>query len=96
MLGRLLDDRPRELLPLVPLVGGGPHDVLGEVVDPLLDLLLVLVELEGEVGHGRKLPMGNLRHNPLDVDPPFGSAGRLREGGEGWGDGVEDQLGPGR
>ena len=38
-LGRLLDDRPRELLPLVPLVGDGANDVLGEVVDPFLDLL---------------------------------------------------------
>ena len=51
-LGRLLDDRPRRLLPLVPLVGGGADDVLGEVVDPLLDLELVLVEVEREVGHG--------------------------------------------
>ena len=29
----------------------GPDDGLGEVVDPLLDLELVLVELEGELGH---------------------------------------------
>ena len=50
-LGRLLDDRPGRLLPLVPLVGGGADHVLGEVVDPLLDLQLVLVELEREVGH---------------------------------------------
>ncbi len=50
-LGRLLDDRPRELLALVPLVGGGADDVLGEVVDPLLDLQLVLVEGEREVAH---------------------------------------------
>ena len=50
-LGRLLHDRPRELLPLVPLVGDRAHDVLGEVVDPLLDLQLVLVEVEREVGH---------------------------------------------
>jgi hypothetical protein len=33
-------------------VGGGAHDVLGEVVDPLLDLELVLVEVEREIGHG--------------------------------------------
>ena len=50
-LGRLLDDGPGGLLPLVPLVGDGPNHVLGEVVDPLLDLELVLVELEGEVSH---------------------------------------------
>ena len=29
----------------------GPDDVLGEVVDPLLDLQLVLVEVEGEFSH---------------------------------------------
>jgi hypothetical protein len=33
-------------------VGGRADDVLGEVVDPLLDLDLVLVELEREIGHG--------------------------------------------
>ena len=43
-LGGLLDDRPRELLALVPLVAGRADDGLGEVVDPLLDLQLVLVE----------------------------------------------------
>ena len=51
MLGRLLDDRPRGLFPLVPFVGGRPDHVLGEVVDPFLDLELVLVEVEREVGH---------------------------------------------
>ena len=50
-LGGLLDDRPRHLLPLVPFGSGGPDDVGGEVVDPLLDLQLVLVELEREGGH---------------------------------------------
>ena len=50
-LGGLLDDRPRELLALVPLVGGGPDDVLGEVVTPLLQLQLVFVEIQREVGH---------------------------------------------
>ena len=44
--GRLLDDRPRGLLPLVPLVAGGSDHVLGEVVHPLLDLQLVFVEIE--------------------------------------------------
>ena len=51
MLAASCDDRPRELLALVPLVGGGPHDVLGEVVDPLLDLLDVFGQLEGELAH---------------------------------------------
>ena len=37
-LGRLLHDRPRELLPLVPLGRRRADDVLGEVVDPLLEL----------------------------------------------------------
>jgi hypothetical protein len=32
-------------------VTGGPHDLLGEVVHPLLDLLLILVEIERELGH---------------------------------------------
>ena len=57
-LGRLLDDRPGGLLPLVPLVAGGSDDVLGEVVDPLLDLQLVLVEVEGEFGHDASLRSG--------------------------------------
>ena len=51
--GGFLDDRPRGLLPLVPLVGGGPHHVLGEVVDPLLQLALVLVEGVRKVGSCR-------------------------------------------
>ncbi len=51
-LGGLFDDRVRELLALVPLVGGGADHVLGEVVDPFLDLQLVLVEVEREVRHG--------------------------------------------
>ena len=50
-LGGLLDDRPRELLALVPLVRGRTDDVLGEVVNPLLDLQLVFVEVQREVGH---------------------------------------------
>ena len=37
-LGGLLDDGPRGLFPFVPFVGGGPNDVLGEVVHPFLDL----------------------------------------------------------
>ena len=41
-LGGLLDDRPRGLLLLVPLVRGGAHDVGGEAVHPVADVLLVL------------------------------------------------------
>ena len=59
ILAASCDDRPRELLALVPLVGGGADDALGEVVDPLLDLQLVLVEVEGEVGHGPQVTRGN-------------------------------------
>ena len=56
--GRLLDDRPRRLLALVPLVPGRADHRLGEVVDPLLDLQLVLVEVQGEIGHGALLRSG--------------------------------------
>ena len=38
----LLDDRPGRLLALVPLGGGRAHDVLGEAVDPVADVRLVL------------------------------------------------------
>ena len=51
VLGRLLNDRPGRLLALVPLGAGGTDDVLSELVDPLDDLQLVLVQLEGEVRH---------------------------------------------
>ena len=51
-LGGLLDDRPRELLALVPLLGRRTHDVdLAKAVDPLLQLELVLVQ-----GRGRNRP----------------------------------------
>ena len=71
-LGRLLDDRPRRLLALVPFVGGRSDDVLGEVVHPFLELELVLVELEREVGHVF----------PLVSSPPAAGPRRapLREG----------------
>ena len=49
-LGGLLDHRPGRFLALVPLRGGGPDDALGEAVHPLADVLLVLVELERELG----------------------------------------------
>ncbi len=44
----LLDDRPGRLLPLVPLVRGGAHDVGGEAVDPVADVLLVLAQRQRE------------------------------------------------
>ena len=46
----LLDDRPRRLLLLVPLVRGGPHDVRGKAVDPVADVLLVGVQLSEKAG----------------------------------------------
>ncbi len=42
-LGRLLDDRPRRFLALVPFGRGGPNDALGETVNPVADVLLILV-----------------------------------------------------
>ncbi len=51
-LGGLLDDRPRGLLALVPLLAGGPDDGVGELVDPVAQLLLVVGQLEGELSHG--------------------------------------------
>ena len=47
-LRRLLDDRPRRLLALVPLVRRRPHDIRGEPVHPVADVLLVLAELQRE------------------------------------------------
>ena len=44
----LLDDRPGRLLALVPLGRGRAHDVLGEAVDPVAHVLLVLGQLERE------------------------------------------------
>src|SRR5215217_6228439 len=49
---------PQHIFTLVPLVTGGPHDLLGEVVHPLLDLLLILVEIERELGHRALLAAG--------------------------------------
>jgi hypothetical protein len=50
-LGGLLQDLPREVLPLVVLRGRGARDVLGLPVHPLLQLELVLGEVERH-GHG--------------------------------------------
>jgi hypothetical protein len=49
-LGRLGDHRPRRLLALVPLGGRRAHDLLGEAVDPVAQVALVLGELEREDG----------------------------------------------
>ena len=47
-LGGLLDDRPGRLLLLVPLVRCRTDDVGGEAVDPVADVLLVLVQRQRE------------------------------------------------
>jgi len=64
-LGRLLHDGPGELLLLVVLGRCRSDDVLSEVVDPLLQGELILVELERDIGHVGfsrfKLPVGNIR-----------------------------------
>ena len=52
----LLYNGPRELFALVPLLGGGTNDVFCEGADPLLNLELVVIELEGEISHAYKLP----------------------------------------
>ena len=63
---------------LVPLLGGGADDALGEVVNPLLDLQLVFVEGEREVGHGHKLPAGNVDvHLSATFPTNFASPGDL-------------------
>ena len=49
-LGRLLDHRPGRLLALVPLGRGRAHHALGEPVNPVADVLLVVGELEREGG----------------------------------------------
>ena len=51
-LGGLFHDRPRELFALVPFLGGGPHNVRGEVVDPVFELLLFFVQRQRKFGHG--------------------------------------------
>jgi hypothetical protein len=71
-LGRLLDDGPGRLFALVPLGRSRAQDLLGEVVDPLLDLELILVELQAELGHrstsgvrGRMVPPRLRRMLPI-------------------------------
>ena len=97
-LGGLLDDRPRELLALVPLVGGRADDALGEVVDPLLDLQLVFVEGRGRsrpwtpsyhAGNIACLPAGNLSRHRCEA----GQTAHVRRASRRRGDGVVDQLG---
>jgi hypothetical protein len=50
-LRRLFDDRPGELLLLVPLGGRRPDHVRGESVHPLAQVEVVLAELEGRRCH---------------------------------------------
>ena len=57
-LGRLLDQRPGRLLALVPLRGGGPDDLLGESVDPVAHVALVLAELHRERAGGERFGNG--------------------------------------
>ena len=81
-LGGLLDHRPGRFLALVPLLGGGPDDALGEAVDPLADVLLVLVQLERELGPalaGGAVAAGRRRQGLVRVD--LGHRGRLRHDG---------------
>ena len=85
-LGGLLDHRPGRLLALVPLGGGGPDDALGEAVDPVADVLLVLVQLERELraarlaaGASGRLRDEVFRRPPLPPTQPSGS--RVRSHG---------------
>ena len=50
-LGGLLHDGPRELFLLDPLLGGRTDHVLGELVEPVPQLDLILVERERELCH---------------------------------------------
>jgi hypothetical protein len=47
--GGLLEDRPGRLLALVPLGGGRADHAVGEPVNPLPQLTLLLVEVEPEL-----------------------------------------------
>src|SRR5690349_10313597 len=63
--GRFLNDRPRRLLALVPLVRGRPDDLGRELVHPVAKLLLVVVQLHAE-GRPARLGAfgGHLRNHP--------------------------------
>ena len=58
-LCRLLHYRIRELFAFVPFGGSWTHDVFGESVRPVFNLLLVIVEGHRKFTHTHKLPMGN-------------------------------------
>ena len=83
-LGGLLDDRPGGLLLLVPFVGGRPHDVGGEAVHPVADVLLVLASAPA-----RTSPPGWLRRRSPRRPPrrPARSAAWARVGRNGCGRG---------
>ena len=84
-LGRLADDRPRRLLALVPFVCGRTHDALGEAVDPVANVLLILGErqrerrlgllgrrgLFGDGGHSWNVSVQKrvVRRQPRDLKP---------------------------
>ena len=71
-LGRLLDDRPGRLLALVPLRGRRAHHALGEAVDPVADVALVVRELERE---GRRVALAQLVRRPPRRLPRWRSFG---------------------
>ena len=75
-LSRLLDDRPRRLLPLVPLVSRRSQDILGELVDPLDHLQLVLVHLERKVTHLHAPCVGVGRRRAVRGENATASVGR--------------------
>src|SRR5207245_10082172 len=79
--GRRRDSVERDIAPFVAVGGGRPHDRGGEVVHPLLDLLLILVEGEGELCHAQilKLPVGNQQQRGQCHDRTEGV--RRRDGG---------------
>src|SRR5215211_2995420 len=69
-LRRLLDHRPRSLLALIPFGGRRAHHPLGEAMDPVAHVALVLAQLEverpiradaGALGRGHRLPSRVLR-----------------------------------
>jgi len=58
-VGSFLDQRPRGLLTLVPLSGGRPDPLLGEVVDPLLHLQLLGAQFKADHRSSRVCRMSN-------------------------------------
>ena len=67
-LGGLLDDRPGRLFALVPLVGRRADDILGEAVNPLLDLPLLVVQLHRELRRLSSRPFVSLYNHCFSFD----------------------------